>query len=48
MPNDMEKWIWKLCQNGMLLHTCVLCWGVMRMYPKATWMVGIPIMIMMS
>jgi hypothetical protein len=34
--------------GGMLLHTYVCCWGVLGMYPKATWVVGIPIMTMMN
>jgi hypothetical protein len=40
--SGMERWIWKLCQDGMLLHTCVLCRGVLGMYLKVTWVVGIP------
>jgi hypothetical protein len=48
MLGGMDRRIWKLCQDDMLPHTCVLCWGVFGMYPRATWVVGIPKVMMMS
>jgi hypothetical protein len=48
VPSGMEKWIWRLCQDGMLLHTCVFCWGVLGMYIRATRVVGIPRMMTMQ
>jgi len=32
VPGGMERWIWKLCQDDMLIHICVLCWGVLGIY----------------
>jgi hypothetical protein len=48
VPGGMERWIWRLCKDGMLLHTYVFCWGVLRMYPRATWVVGIVRVMMMN
>ncbi len=48
MPGGMERWIWRLCQDNMLLHTCVFCWGVLGMYARVTRVVGIPKMTTMS
>jgi hypothetical protein len=42
VPGGMERWIWRLCQDDMLLHTQVFCWGVLGMYTKATRVMGIP------
>jgi hypothetical protein len=44
----MERWIWRLCQDGMLLHTYVLCWGVLGMYLRVTQVMGIPKVKVMS
>jgi hypothetical protein len=44
----MERWIWKQYHDGMPLHTYVLCRDVLGMYPRATHVVGIPIMTMMN
>jgi len=48
MLGGFERWIWKQNQDDMLLHTYVLCWDVLRMYPKTTQIMGIPTMTMMS
>jgi hypothetical protein len=40
----MVMWIWRWYQDGMPLHTFVLYWGVMRMYLKLMWMMGILMM----
>jgi hypothetical protein len=46
------KWhgevIWKQYQDGIPLHIYELCWDILGMYPKATRVVGIPTMTMMS
>ncbi len=34
--------------DGILLHTYVFCWDVLRMYPKTTRVMGIPTMTMMN
>jgi hypothetical protein len=44
----MERWIWRLYHDDIFLHTYLLCWGVLGMYPRATRVVRIPQMIMMS
>ncbi len=48
MPSGMERWTWKLYQDGMFLHTHVFCWGVLGIHPRATRMVGIPKVMMMN
>ncbi len=48
VPSGMERWIWRQYQDGMPLHMCVLCWDILGMCPKATWVVGIPTMMMIK
>jgi hypothetical protein len=40
----MVMWIWRQYEDGMLLNTFVPYWGVMGMYLKLVWMMGIPMM----
>jgi len=33
VPGGMERWILRLCKDGMLLHIYVPCWGVLGIVP---------------
>jgi hypothetical protein len=44
----MVMWIWRQYHDGMPLHTIVFYWGVIGMYFKLLWMMGIPMMLTWS
>ncbi len=48
MPCGMERWTWRQYLDGMPMHNCVLCWDVLRMYLRATRVVGIPTLTIMN
>jgi hypothetical protein len=37
----MAMWIWMWYQGGMILHTFVPYWGVLRLYLRPMWIMGI-------